>query len=135
MPGDRAKKLRDVGGEARDQASGTVSNAWSALGKLTKLDNILPDGLVGLISEGLELGARAAGRDSQAAGMTSSVTIIIFGILTSWTGAGLLLIVIGGLLFAYNSLRLIPVANEYHKKAGRRVGLYKDRDVPAWERD
>jgi len=135
MPGDRAKKLRDVGGEARDQASGTLSNVRGALGKLLKLDNTLPDGLVGLISEGLSLAVRAAGRDSQAAGMTSSVTIMIFGVLTSWTGAGLVLIAIGAVLFAYNTIRLIPVANEYHKKAGRRAGLYKDRDVPLWERD
>ena len=134
MPGKRAKKLREVGGEARDQASGTLSNTRQSLSKFT-LDNTLPDGLVSLISEGLSLTARAAGRDSQAAGMTSSVTIMIFGVLTSWSGVGLVLIAIGALLFAYNFIRLIPVANKYHKKVGRRVGLYKDRDVPLWERD
>jgi hypothetical protein len=131
MPGDRAK---EIGSSAREQASGTASNLRSALSKFT-LDNLLPDGLVGLISEGLELATRAAGRDSQAAGMTSSITIMIFGVLTSWSGVGLGLIAIGGLLFAYNSVRLVPTVNKYHKKAGRRVGLYEDRDVPAWERD
>jgi|AntRauTorcE11898_2_1112593.scaffolds.fasta_scaffold98959_1 hypothetical protein len=134
MPGDRAKKLREVGGDARDQASGTVSNVRQSLGKFT-LDNTLPNAIVGTISEAFETGAKAAGRDSQAMGMTSSVTIIIIGVLTSWTGFGFLLIGLGALLFAYNTIRLIPVANEYHKKAGRRVGLYKDRDVPLWERD
>jgi hypothetical protein len=134
MPGKRAEKLREVGGDAREQAGGTVSNVRESLGRFT-LDNTLPDAFVGVISESLKVTARAAGRESQAAGMTSSITIIIFGVLTSWTGLGLGLIVIGALLFAYNFIRLIPVANEYHKKAGRRVGLYKDRDVPLWKRD
>lgn len=134
MPGKRAKKLRDASGEAREQASGTLSNARDAVGAFT-LDNTLPDAFVSLLSEIFETGAKAAGRDSQAMGMTSAVTVVIGGILTSWTGVGLVLIVLGVLLFAYNAVRLVPVANKYHKKAGRKVGLYEDRDIPLWKRD
>lgn len=131
MPGKRAKELKDA---TKEQAGGTLSNTRSALGKFT-LDNTLPDAFVGLITEVLSLLARAAGRDSQAAGMTSSVTIMIYGVLTSWAYVGIVVFAFGALLFVYNSWRLVPAVNRYHKAAGERVGLYEDRDVPLWERD
>lgn len=138
MPGDRAKKakkrVQNTGSGARKQASGTWSNARGVLNEFG-IDRIIPSGVADFVQESFDLSARAAGRDSQAAGLFSSTTIMILGVLTSWAYVGIVVFAIGALLFVYNLWRLIPAVNSAHKKAGKRVGLYKDRDIPAWKRD
>lgn len=131
MPGKRAKKLKDA---TKEQASGTIENARGAVGSFA-IDKVLPSGIAQLLQEIFTLLAKAAGRDSQKAGMFSSITIMIFGVVTSVAYVGIVIFVIGAILFVYNAYRLIPAVNRAHKWAGKRVGLYKDRDIPLWKRD
>jgi hypothetical protein len=111
------------------QLRGTTSNVRAMLGAFS-LDRILPSGITGFVLELLNKLAFAAGRGSRTRGLFSGITLIILGVLTSWTGVGIVLIVIGGILAVFNVARHVPVINQLWEGSRAQRAISKDRDVP-----
>lgn len=116
------------------QAVGTVRGLRSIAAKFS-FDAILPSGVTGFIYEVLTKLAYAAGRGSKARGVFSGTTLVLLGILTSWTGIGLVLIAIGAVLLAFNLVRAVPAINDAWRGSAPRRAIRRDRDVPLFERE
>lgn len=126
MPGDKA----------REQVSGTVDNARD-LAAGTRVDDVLPSGIRGLISELLYLIPHALGRGTPRQQLTSSVILGIMALLASpiTLTTSLYLLIPLSITAGAGLLRLIPAANSSWKESRVRKAVKKNRDVPGWRRD
>ena len=120
----------------RKQAKGTYRNA-RGFARDTRVDDALPAGVRGLLSEIFSLIPNALGRGTPRAQILSSIVLGIFVVFTSPLSGFLsllLLVPLSGLLL-WGMLRWVPAVNSAWKGSRVRGAVKKDRDIPGWRRD
>lgn len=128
--------LKDAPDTAREQARGTARNAREVAGS-TGVDDLMPAGFRGVISELLYLFPHALGRGTARQQLTSSVVLGLLAVLASplTLTTSLYLLLPLTLTFGMGLWRLVPAVNSSWKGSRAQKVVGKDRDVPGWRRE
>lgn len=130
------KQLKNAGSSAREQARGTYRNA-RGFASSTGVDDAIPSGVRGFVSEILMLVPRALGRGTPRQQILSSIILGIIVVFTSplsgFASLVLLVPLTGTLLWGI--LRWVPAVNSAWKGSRVQRAVGKDRDIPGWRRD